>query len=127
MAWHQKWLTLSRLNNNDATVVAHEAWCKALEIMITYDQLSAGALASAEFIGRQIQILEDKHRDKGTNADTQIETSLFAGARHRSGLCISPALAEWVAQEMRGEAAVMKERRKAREERALAKPKGGGG
>ena len=51
------------------------------------------------------------------------EAHLYAGSSSRAGLCISPELSEWVADEMRKESAVMKERRKAREERALSKPK----
>ena len=41
-------------------------------------------------------------------------------------MCIDPALSEWVAKEVAKESVVMKERRKAREERALARPKAKG-
>lgn len=36
-------------------------------------------------------------------------------------------MSEWVAEELKKESAVLKERRKAREERVLAKPKVGAG
>ena len=39
-----------------------------------------------------------------------------------SHLCICPALSAWTAQQAAQESAVLKERRKAREERALLKP-----
>ena len=42
-------------------------------------------------------------------------------------LCISPDLLEYVTDEQHKEAAVMKERRKLRDERALARGSGGGG
>ena len=50
-----------------------------------------------------------------------------------SGACIAPALREWIASQLRDEAAVMKERRKHNEEKVLARtnqlkpnPKAGG-
>ena len=48
----------------------------------------------------------------------------LAGARGE--LCICPLLSEWIAKELQKESAVMKERRKAGEERVLARPKKGG-
>jgi hypothetical protein len=40
----------------------------------------------------------------------------------RGSLCICPELSAWIAGELSKESAVMKEKRKAREERALQKP-----
>ena len=50
------------------------------------------------------------------------------GISPRSQLCIGPSLAEWVAKEVGKQNIIDKERRKAREERALTGPpqKGGG-
>jgi hypothetical protein len=51
------------------------------------------------------------------------ESALFMGAAAgaRAGLVISPKLTEWIGAEMQKEALVAKERRKAREERALSR------
>ena len=52
------------------------------------------------------------------------EQSLFMGATAgHAGTLVCPALKTWIAGEMAREASVLKERRKAREERALARPK----
>ncbi|CAK0894777.1 unnamed protein product [Prorocentrum cordatum] len=51
---------------------------------------------------------------------TMLRTDLVRG-----NLCIMPALAEWIASELSKGYSVMKERRKAREERVLARPKKG--
>ena len=95
--------------------------------MICFDQLQVGSLAAAEFCARQIQLVEEKYRDRGVPKDSlelvsESEAALFSGSRSRTTICVCPALSEWIAEEMRKEAAVMKERRKAREERNLAKP-----
>ena len=81
-------------------------------------------MASAEYVLRQVQLIEERYKEKvvGAANESHIEAALYAGLQNRTGLCICPSLSEWIATEMRGEAAVMKERRKAREERALAKP-----
>ena len=41
----------------------------------------------------------------------------------RGNTCVQPELSEWLATELAKEAAVLKERRNAREERALRAPK----
>jgi hypothetical protein len=123
--WHSKWVSLMKLQATDAGVHAHEIGCKTLEIMICFDQLQVGSLAAAEFCARQIQLVEEKYRDRGVPKDSLelvSEAALFSGARSKTTICVCPTLSEWIAEEMRKEAAIMKERRKAREERNLAKP-----
>ena len=58
--------------------------------------------------------------DMSSEADQNIQ--LFMGFRH-GNICVCPQLQEHIAEELKKEAAVSKERRKAREERQLAKPK----
>ena len=49
------------------------------------------------------------------------ETHLFLGtAETRGNVCVAPLLQNWIGEELAKEAAAAKERRKAREERALA-------
>ena len=108
-----------------AGVQALDAFCWTLEIMLCFDQLSLGSLACVEYVCRQIQLVEKKHTEKvGSNANTEIvqEQHLFGGHSSRTNLCICPDLSAWIAEGIKSEAAVMKERRKAHEERALQKP-----
>lgn len=123
--WHIRWTSLAKLQASDEGVALHEVSCRALEIAVCYNQLSIGALATIEYLARQIQTQEQRWRDRitGTIGDQQQEAQLFSGVSGRTPLCISPALQEWVAEEARKESAVLKEQRKAREERALARPK----
>ena len=49
----------------------------------------------------------------------------MSGARNRAQLCIAPELRTWLATEQAKNNALLKERRKAREEQVLAQPKKG--
>jgi len=101
----------------------HEAWCKVLHTLVTYDQVDTTNLAGVELIARAIQKIEEKHKHKLSAVDDAGETALFMGATNgsRQGLVISPKLTEWIGTEMQKEAMIAKERRKAREERALSR------
>ena len=73
---------------------------------------------------------EEKWKDRaggGNNANdtTATDAAMISGLRDRGGLCISPELMQWLSAELQKESAVLKERRKAREERTLARPKAG--
>ena len=72
-----------------------------------------------------IQTIEERFKDRffaGGGGDNTRDYFLMSGASESSQLCICPALSSYVADEARKEVAVLKERRKAREERSLLKP-----
>ena len=125
--WHRQWQAAMRLQATDAGVALHEVCCLFLESLCTYDQLNAPNLAAGEHAARQLQAVEERWKDRaiGSNEslEAQADIALYAGQQTRGNLCICPALAEWISTELRSEAAISKERRKAREERALARPK----
>ncbi len=106
-------------------MIFHETLPRSVEIFSTRDQINLSACVGAEYLFRQIQMIEERYQDKvfGAGSDRNLETNLFSGHHHGSGLCVCPALSEWIAVAMRGEATIFKERRKAREERNFAKPK----
>ena len=123
LAHHQAWRTACRFQPTDGPAMEHESWCRVLHVMATYDQLDTTNLASAELIARAIQRIEEKHKMKLAAVDDAGESAFFMGAAggSRVGSVVSPKLTEWVGSEMHKEAAVAKERRKAREERTLAR------
>ena len=59
-----------------------------------------------------------------TSGDAGMKAALLGGLRHRHGLMIAPDQAVWTSTELKAEASLMKERREAREERALQSPGG---
>lgn len=120
---HQAWRVACKLQPTDGPAMEHEAWSKVLQTMLTYDQLDICNLASAEMVVRALQKIEEKHKFKLSSTDDAGEGALFMGASggSRVGSIVCPKLTEWIGTEMQKEALVAKERRKAREERALSR------
>lgn len=129
--WHRRWQSDMRFNAADSGVSLHEACCLMLEAMASYDQLNCANLAAAEHAARQIQLVEERWKNRAIGTaevqEQHLEFHLFAGTGTRGHLCISPELSEWISDELKRESAINKERRKAREERALARSSGGRG
>ena len=97
--------------------------------MACYDQYDLLASAGVELVVRQIQIIEEKlsGRFEDKNQEASADYYLMSGATSRCQLCICPELKSWLAGELAKESSVLKERRKAREERALLKKPGKSG
>ena len=82
-------------------------------------------LLSFELLLRELQLIEERHTDK-QNAGDEVqreradEYQILMGLQ-RSHTCMDPRLREFLATELHKASAVLKERRKAREERTLAR------
>lgn len=120
---HQSWRVACKFQPTDGPSIEHESWCRVLHTLMCYDQLDVCNLAGVELVVRAIQRIEEKHKFKMMAADETGENSLFMGTSggSRSGTVISPKLTEWIGGELQKEALIAKERRKAREERALSR------
>lgn len=112
-----------KLQPTDAPAMEHECWSKVLQTLLTYDQVDVTNLAGVEMIVRNLQRIEEKRKFKLCSVDDAGEGALFMGATSgvRTGSIICPRPTEWIGSEMQKEAMVAKERRKAREERALSR------
>lgn len=132
---HQVWRTTCKLSVSDAGLAEHECLCRALEGGACFDQINLYKSVLVETLVRKLQLIEEKHKDRMCAGPGQTEfgddSHLFLGAESGRGVCISPALQAWVAGELGRESAILKERRKAREEWHLSRPhakaKSGGG
>ena len=139
MSWHSKWKAEAKLTDADDACKQHELMCRQLEFAVTYDQLNGGECVVLELAARQIQLIEDRHYEdtlsalvaaeekaKGNKKDKSVSMAALSGeADHfmgtmtsKNNLCICPALTQHIAEVLKDEAAIQKERRKAREERA---------
>jgi len=132
LAWHSRWLSLSRVAAHEAVATQHEGLCRILQLSTTFDQLDICNISAMELVCRQLQLLEAKEYEKHLGKQNEEVTSALVDNRlymgvgtSRGGLCICPKLEEFLSKELASEAAVMKEQRKAREERVLARPKKG--
>ena len=115
-----------QLSASDVGVDEHKFLSEILEQAMTYDQLQCGELLCMEGIARRYQMWEEvysatlKQADAGADAAPWMdERTLFLGERNRGHALISPELEERVANELAKESAILKERRKGREDKLL--------
>ena len=117
--WHTKWLFESGLDKKMPEAMTHEILCDIIEAGACYDQVNVMNLASFELAGRWLQMIE---HSVGQNAKKPevVNPGLFLGNSSRSsGGGLTSALAKHVATRAAEDASVLKEQRKAKEERAL--------
>ena len=127
---HTWWKQSLGLSANDAGVEEHDMLSEVMEVGLAYDQLNVSNLLSFEILARRYQLWEEhygellKTRSAGSAGPTSVdmdERGLFAGRTFSAAHAwVCPALHSWIADRVRDKAAVLKERRKAREERTLA-------
>ncbi|CAK0906122.1 unnamed protein product [Prorocentrum cordatum] len=90
-----------------------------LQELTTYDQLNAGELVVVEILCRRYQLWEElyasslREAEAGQDAAPWLdERSIFLGQdRSRGSALVCPALESWVAEKLREESAILKERR----------------
>ena len=123
------WISDHKFGAGNRGVLNRKDLRRVLEAFLSHDQLNFGGLAGLEIAAKSLQLCEEQEREqidagKGKEADGLLDSHLYlwSGA-DRGKLSICPVLNEWIASQLRKGAAVLKERRKAREERALRRPK----
>ena len=126
---HHRWWVQNHALKHDAWGVAeHDNLMKILDRLGRYDGLDLANLAGVEVAFRRLQLIEYIGKGSGKGAKKnhdgtlpQFEATIFSGAHKEFGdVMVAPALLEYVAKEVESEAAVTKQVRKAREERATA-------
>ena len=128
MQRHYWWRSVLKLTAADNGVDEHKFLNELLEVALTGDQLNIAELEVFEIVARRLQLWEEvyaqrlRQADAGASADAWLdERALFLGqGRSRGQALVCPELEAFVATKLAEESAVMKERRKGREERQLA-------
>ena len=119
---HMTWKHDNKLQEEERNAVTHEMLSEILELAATHDQLDISNLARMEAMSRRLQYIEQrikKKREAGRDFDTQ---DYYLGRTRRTGGAItSPELQKWVAKSAARDSAILKEERKAAEERAFAR------
>ena len=121
--FHEHWVRTSDLGKGDRSVYEHECLSRILESMVVIDQLNAPALQSSELVARRLQVIREAHRISPGQPDYSAADVMMGWKYRKSGAGIDTSLAAHVATELKNEAAIAKESRKAREE-AAARRKG---
>ena len=133
---HRWWMQNHGLKSDSWGVSEHDTLMKMIDKLGRFDGLDLSNLAGAEVAFRRLQLIEFMYSERGPGGGKgssksdkkdamtslqQHEASIFAGAHKEFGdVMVCPALLDFVAKEVEGEAAVLKQVRKAREERAAA-------
>ena len=108
--------------STNALVAAHEMISEVLERASVFDQLDVPNLNSFECLCRRYQAIEETLRPNEPEAPIEGIEHFMGRPRLNEGVAMSPELSRYVADQLALETSVLKERRKAREERA-AKPR----
>ncbi|CAE7219985.1 ANK1 [Symbiodinium sp. CCMP2592] len=128
---HEHWVRTHELAKGDRSVYEMEVITRVLEAMATVDQLNLPNLKGAELLIRRWQLIREAHRISPTSPDYSA-ADVFMGWAYRRGDGVDPSLAKYVAGELRDQASIAKEARKAKEEMEQRRktgrpnPKGGG-
>ena len=129
--YHEHWLRVGEIPRGDRSIYEHECLSRILEAFVTIDQVNAPSLQGLELICRRMQVIREAHRIAPSAPDYSAADH-FMGWKYRKASQVDSDLAAHVATELKNEAAIAKESRKAREEqnqrrRPPKNPKGGEG
>ena len=126
ITFHEHWIRSSDISKGDRSTFEHECLSRILESLLVVDQVNAPSLQSAELLCRRMLVIREAHRINPNSPDYSA-ADIYMGWRFRkSGQGYDPALAAHVAEELKAEASIAKEARKAREEQNLKRRQGPG-
>ena len=112
---HFRWLGDAEISQGDRSKYEYETLSRTLEAGLLYDQLAVCNLASFEILSRRIQLLEQAHLENPSAPDYSAPSPYVGVVERRGGALICPALIAHVAERLKDESAVAKEKRKAAE------------
>lgn len=123
---HEHWVRTHETLRGDRSVYEMEVLTRALEAMVVVDQLNVPNLKGCELLVRRWQLIREAHR-LSPGAPDYSAADVFMGWEFRRGDGVDPALARFVASELKDQAQIAKESRKAKEEINQRKKGGGRG
>ena len=120
---HTHWKHENDLRDDDQMCVSHEVLSEVLELLGCHDQLDLANLCGGESLVRQLQFLENEVRKRTEASRPPSGAEYYLGRPKKVGGAIQdPCLTEFISQQAQKESNILKEQRKAREERQLVRP-----
>ena len=114
---HHRWKRDSGVGQKDRIVYEHEVIARAVEYLGTIDGVNLKTSVGVEFLLRRKQLLEEAVGENPEAPSYEGANHYMGSAERPGGALLDPRLRAHVANEMSREAAVLKEKRKAREVR----------
>ena len=100
---------------------------RAVELAAVVDCLNVKNLVCFEFLLRRLQLIEEAVAENPTQPDYSGASHYLGTEERRGGALLAPSLRAYVAGELGKEAAILKEKRKARDARGGGGKGGGSG
>ena len=110
----------SRIDLNNRSRHEHRVLSKRLDLAFAHDGLNTQRLSCCEYLNRRRQLIEEAHREDPSRPNFEGAHIFMGEDEEVSGAYMAGALRAHVAAEMGKEAAILKERRKAREAKDAA-------
>ena len=123
MSRHHRFKADSGVRHSLPAVFEHEVLSQAIDFAILHDRLNVKNLLCIELLMRRMQLHEAAISEAPDNPSYEGARFYMGVGERRGGAMIAPSLQQFVAGEIGREAAILKEKRKARE----ARGKGAGG
>ena len=121
---HEHWIRTHEFPRGDRSIYELEVITRCIEAFAMVDQLNLPNSKGIELLMRRWQLIREAHRLSPQNPDYS-SADVFMGWQYRRD-GINPELARFVAGELKDQAQIAKESRKAREEMQSRKARGGG-
>jgi hypothetical protein len=125
VASHDRWVIEARIEPTHRSRYEHRVISKALDLAYAYDGVNLKRSVAFEYLNRRRQLLEEAHREDPARPNFESSHIYMGEDDESSGVHLSHALRAHVAAELGKEAAIDKERRKAKEAKD-ARPKAKG-
>ena len=123
---HEHWVRTHESLKGDRSLYEMEVLTRAIEAFATQDQINIPNSRGCELLIRRWQVIREAHRLNPSSPDYSA-SDIFMGWEYRRGDGVHTELAKFVATELKDQAQIAKESRKAREEMAQKKQNKGGG
>lgn len=127
MAYHDRWVVESKIDLTNRSRHEHRLLCRALHLAATVDGLNLRGLVTLEYLNRPRLLLEEAHRDDVSRPSFESAHLYMGEEEELPGAAMSSSLRAHIASELGKEAAILKERRNAREARGPPGKKHAGG
>jgi hypothetical protein len=124
---HHRWRAESGVGQHDRIVYEHEVLSRALELGVVIDGYNLKASVMGEFLLRRLQLQEEAVAESPANPSYEGSQHYLGVSDRKGGALVAPSLRAHVAAELGKEAAILKEKRKARESKPTKLAKGAKG
>jgi hypothetical protein len=124
--FHEFWIRSAKIPEGDRSVFEHECLSRILEAFVAVDQINFPATQGGELLARRLQVIREARKLSASQPDYSSADHFMGWAYRKSSQGVVSELAAHVASELKDETAIMKEARKAREERQQQPHRGRG-